>query len=107
VFPRAAFGLPIIFHFQGGGDPDDYTLQAGDSDRMASPLILRPYLSQERKWHSAALLLPVQIRPLALLDMKKKSQGVSYWNPAQARNVPPIRDNKGADALSAFMEFFK
>jgi CRISPR-associated protein Cmr1 len=40
-FPRAAFGLPIIFHFQGNEIPDA-TLKGADHDRLASPLILRP-----------------------------------------------------------------
>jgi CRISPR-associated protein Cmr1 len=47
AFPRAEFGLPIIFHFKDGGDPPDtqlYPFMPGSkkaSDRMASPLILR------------------------------------------------------------------
>ena len=45
AFPRAAFGMPIIFHFKDKPDPGDTTLQpAGkDLDRFASPLVLRPY----------------------------------------------------------------
>ena len=45
AFPRAAFGMPIIFHFKDKPDPGDTTLQpAGkDVDRFASPLVLRPY----------------------------------------------------------------
>jgi len=45
-FPRAAFGLPIIFHFNDGEDPDDSKLlpvvDGEKRTRMASPLILRP-----------------------------------------------------------------
>jgi len=41
-FPRAAFGLPIIFHFKDRSDPQDTTLALKNSDRFASPLILRP-----------------------------------------------------------------
>lgn len=47
-FPRAAFGLPIVFHFMHRGDapnrdPLDNTLQlTATLDRMASPLILKP-----------------------------------------------------------------
>lgn len=46
-FPRAVFGLPIIFHFKDGNryktsDPQDTTLALKNSDRLASPLILRP-----------------------------------------------------------------
>jgi CRISPR-associated protein Cmr1 len=48
AFPRAEFGLPIVFHFQGDGEPPDtvlYPSSAANGDpreRMASPLILKP-----------------------------------------------------------------
>lgn len=45
-FPRAAFGLPVIFHFRSDGprrgEPRDTTLRGSKSDRLASPLILKP-----------------------------------------------------------------
>lgn len=41
-FPRAAFGLPIVFHFKDAGDPPETTLQGGTVGRLASPLLLRP-----------------------------------------------------------------
>ncbi len=41
-FPRADLGLPIVFHFQGGGDPQDAILQgAPGKSRMASPVITK------------------------------------------------------------------
>lgn len=36
-FPRAHFGLPIIFHFKDRGDPPDTTLRLKEADRRASP----------------------------------------------------------------------
>lgn len=43
AFPRAAFGLPIIFHFIGNGPADTTLNEAGEKrERLASPLILRP-----------------------------------------------------------------
>ncbi|MDD3622509.1 MAG: type III-B CRISPR module RAMP protein Cmr1 [Methanofollis sp.] len=46
AFPRAEFGLPIIFHFKDGADPESpelYPVVKGkEKTRMASPLILRP-----------------------------------------------------------------
>jgi len=85
-YPRAAFGLPIVFHFkdQRRGDPQDHTLEpatptkhpmkkglrsagppgsdSGNSpsskaDRMASPLILGPYFDGQ-DFRPMALLLP-------------------------------------------------
>ena len=41
AFPRAAFGLPIIFHFKDQDDPNA-TLKPANHDRFASPLILKP-----------------------------------------------------------------
>ena len=46
-FPRAALGLPIIFHFKTEEDPDPNTLNTSGEDgkeaRMASPVILKPW----------------------------------------------------------------
>jgi CRISPR-associated protein Cmr1 len=46
AFPRAEFGLPIVFHFKDYNDPRDtelYPIVNGqEKTRMASPLILRP-----------------------------------------------------------------
>lgn len=67
VFPRAAFGLPIIFHFKNAGDkdagepPDSVCLpRSSDSPRtrLASPLILRPYPAAAGRWQPAVLRLP-------------------------------------------------
>lgn len=43
-FPRAEFGLPIIFKFKDdkSGDPPQTTLQGPSSNRLASRLVLRP-----------------------------------------------------------------
>jgi CRISPR-associated protein Cmr1 len=59
VFPRAAFGMPIIFDFNDRSkkEPSTMTLLPLGAQRMASPLILRPYYDGE-KWYASALLLP-------------------------------------------------
>lgn len=47
-FPKAIFGMPIIFHFKDRDDPFDTTVaplnEGGNADlqRMASPVVLRP-----------------------------------------------------------------
>lgn len=45
-YPRAAFGLPIVFKFktpdERNGDPTKTTLEGAKHGRMASPLILKP-----------------------------------------------------------------
>lgn len=44
AFPRAAFGLPIVFHFQHPHDPVNGTAKSvtGADGRFASPLVFRP-----------------------------------------------------------------
>lgn len=46
-FPRGSFGMPIIFHFKTGTgeppEPPDATLRPAATERLASPLVLRPY----------------------------------------------------------------
>lgn len=113
LFPRAAFGLPIIFKFKEDGtkrtdEPAQSSLQpvinANVEDRMASPLILRPFHTKDKKWASAALLLPHAHINNLMLDLS--GQDVTYWHPAQAAHVPPIQQHNGTDALTAFMNFF-
>lgn len=42
AFPRAEFGLPMVFHFSNRDDPDECELYPANKMRMASPIILRP-----------------------------------------------------------------
>jgi CRISPR-associated protein Cmr1 len=109
LFPRAAFGLPIIFHFQGQGEPGDTSLQPdlpkGQNERMASPVILRPYMNKDKKWAAAALLLPHAHINNLRLDLSG-TKIPAFWNPAQASNVSPIAQNGGQDPLTAFMNYF-
>ena len=119
-YPRAAFGLPIVFHFKDNGDPADHILEPniGDSDRMASPLILRPYFDGT-KYHSLALLLPgweecvsVPVR-FDSNDEQTIYLGEAWPTDPQARqsHASQFQDlpmnNRGGDALSAFLEYFR
>ena len=75
VFPRAAFGLPIEFRFKNQFaddargdvlrddapcDPETATLKPATlgSERMASPLILRPIAAANGRYQAGALLMP-------------------------------------------------
>lgn len=117
VFPRAAFGLPITFQFKDRDDPDDHLLlPAGSADRMASPLILRPYWNGEN-WQAAALLLPGWQRALEQpLRFKKGRHAPAHWpkddgqRAELAQLIAPMKTADGAlrgdDPLSAFLQFF-
>lgn len=67
-FPRAAFGLPINFKFRDDDtdtrqpnrsdkDPRKTVLQPQDSQRLASPLILKPLACQDNKYIGLAAIL--------------------------------------------------
>ena len=118
-YPRAAFGLPIVFHFKDHGDPPDHTLVPvesghGKQDRMASPLILRPWFDGQH-WRPAALLLPGWQERVSVqvgLDGRLASEVRPAWPEGQgerrrlAAQVPPMQ-NQGEDVLTAFMRFFE
>jgi len=64
VFPRARFGAPIIFHFKDNktGDPNDTTLlpllrHGQPGERLASPLVLRPYCRPDGVVEAMAVVL--------------------------------------------------
>lgn len=117
AFPRAAFGLPILFEFKGspGEPPKTELLPAGDQDRMASPVILRPYWNGQR-WQAAALLLPWWSQALSMpLRFKSGNDQPASWplEPEARRKmataIPPMQSNgqlRAEDPLSAFLHFF-
>ena len=122
-YPRAAFGLPIVFHFKDKDDPRDQVLNPGGHDRMASPLILRPWFDGQR-YRPIALLLPgwkerlsvsVRLDPpgaatSSLSASPKPSSPAWPEDPDErkkrAAQIQPIHDQRAADPLSAFMRFF-
>lgn len=117
VFPRAAFGLPILFEFKGspGEPPKTELLPAGDQDRMASPVILRPYWNGHR-WQAAALRLPWWRDALAMpLRFKNENYQPASWpmerevRRTKAGAIPPMQVKgqlPAEDPLSAFLDFF-
>ena len=114
VFPRAAFGLPIVFHFKDGGrsDPDDVIVVPEDGDRMASPLILRPYFDGQGHLPMALLLPGWQDRVGVMVAVKTGGRAAKAWpddageRKRLAEKIAPMKD-RGDDALSAFMHYFE
>ncbi len=115
-YPRAAFGLPVVFHFKdrGRGDPHDCELAPDGHDRMASPLILRPWFDGEQ-YHPLALLLPGWEDRLSVrVGFGSGAAGSvgSAWpsDSAQrkelAQKIKPMQSH-GVDPLSAFMHYFE
>ena len=109
-FPRAAFGLPIVFQFKDEKHLND-TLEGEDHERMASPLILRPYFDGSR-FRAMALLLPSwQERISVAVKLNDGDRRGVAWPRAEAErsrlahDVEPMAA-RGSDPLTAFMHYF-
>ena len=110
VFPRAAFGMPIIFHFQDNspGDPDDTTLKPAKFERMASPLILRP-VADGGQYKAMAVVLQVpgsgEVPVVLATKGKVQAADVNIKLTAEvAHHIAPLKENP--DVLGAFLDFF-
>ena len=123
VYPRAEFGLPIIFHFKDNdkGEPPDTELvplvNGQPRQRMASPLILRPLVLDSRKAVPMALLLKAPPLYNAALNQVKPSRHIEDRAIRDARaaaypNSPLGPEKAGAlprsacgSALEAFLAY--
>jgi len=111
-FPRAKFGLPIIFKFkdEGIGDPKQTSLEGQDHDRLASPLILRPIACSDGAVGLAAILKwePVNsVEPytppggLVLKGAPRDPKVLSSLTPDEAATISPL--NGETDIFQAFL----
>ena len=110
IFPRAMFGMPIIFHFMGGGEPADMQLLPKGKERMASPIIVRPIWQGKEQWVAGALLLPIDGLLNLPVELKKGDQPtpVTLWDSQKAAHIKPIQQNGGGNSnpLDAFLNYF-
>lgn len=74
-FPRAAFGLPIIFEFPQPNEPPKTELKPKEKDRLASPLILRPIACADGAAVGMALILKTP--PLPALKLGSSPETIS------------------------------
>lgn len=123
-FPRAKFGLPIIFHFKDlnrrypldpNFDPRDTTLQGANNDRLASPLILRPLVCSNNTAVGLAAIL--EWKPLNSSELYTPPGGLilkdapdnpavqSDLEPEEVRNIKYLQGNP--DVLQAFLDYLK
>ena len=102
-FPRAALGLPILYHFKTPGDPEQNTLNVVDSDdvelRMASPVILKPFAVSATE--AVPLLLVLNTQPL------KSVQGVQLVLKQKRGATEKIAPPDPAPVLRRLVEFAK
>jgi hypothetical protein len=106
-FPRAVFGMPIVFHFSTAGDPDfeRMELRPAEFERMASPLILRP-LADGGGYRAAALVLAAEV-PDCTFRWDTKSAPVDWQLDASAAAaIPALRGRRGAAAATDPLDLF-
>lgn len=105
-FPRAVFGLPIVFQFKDTAiDPPQTILQGDHHDRLASRLILRPLACADGGFVSMALVLSAPSLPPRGLKLEGANQsGGIDTQPLTATEAsfPPL--NGKPDVLRAFLD---
>jgi CRISPR-associated protein Cmr1 len=132
VFPRAAFGLPLLTKFKDSdvkhGDPQQTVAMASVqgqqdmSERMASPMIFTCIKRRER-WVCALLFLPAghvrnELSGIGFKERKYDHKSLPVWpwaNPVRAmeliQTIPPLhkmnlKNPDVKDPLAAFAQFF-
>lgn len=111
-FPRAAFGMPILFQLRGHGEPDTHTLQPRGLERMASPLIIKPIATGHNHYSSLAILIKEDKNKSFGVELKAGRQvhQVSHQiSPSEASQIRPIHEkgNSNQNPLLAFLHYFK
>jgi len=111
-FPQAAFGLPIIFKFKddNAGDPKSTTLKGANSERLGSPLILRPVAvgnGNEEAIGLAVILVSAALPPggLILEGAQENYPVQSTLTATEAATIEPLTNSSPAqpDVLRAFL----
>jgi CRISPR-associated protein Cmr1 len=124
-FPRAAFGLPIIFQFKDRNErnPDDpyrdprkTVLQLATSERLASPLILKPLACQNGAIGLALILEGARVEEEQLV-LKTQRGREDEWNVEAAfdqgetltipnpNSASSILIDSQTNALQAFLKY--
>lgn len=115
AFPRAELGLPIVFHFQGQGEPGDTTLypvvNGQLEQRMGSPLVLRPVATTDGK----AVAVIVRLRSPAVHSVELTGKPVTrpaVFGAGAIRRPnlatysgSPLAGSPNGSAIEAFLAF--
>jgi CRISPR-associated protein Cmr1 len=109
-FPRAAFGLPIIFKFKDDdvrqGDPPQTTLAGVKHNRLASPLILRPLACANGDAVGLALILDTPRTPPGGAFLEGHGPVPIDLSSAEAAQIDPLKHILPIepDVLKAFLK---
>lgn len=108
AFPRAEFGLPIVFHFKDQGEPPDTVLYPSGAERMASPLILKPLALANGR--AVPLIMQLVAPPLTGVELKQGSNALSLPSTTEVRanrfanyRDSPLSNSKSGSAVEAFL----
>lgn len=112
IFPRAIFGLPIVFKFKDEtqGDPKITTLEGADdgAKRLASPLILRPLACANNQAVGLAMILDTRCVPPGGLVLKdapgnpRVTSDLTSLSADELESIAPLYGND--DVLAAFLD---
>lgn len=115
TFPRAAFGLPIVFHMAHERPVETITLQSAkeEGERLASRLILKPIPCRGKQFLGLAIILDGSDLPeegLVLMHNEKKWEAIpSEQTELKTGELPLLKDVLGeeTDILMAFMNYLR
>ena len=114
AFPRAEFGLPIIYELRGEGEPPKTSLQPivaeKPGDRMASPLILKPLaLANGQALPVIVRLVAPQLNHVVLMrgnHEQRRFDGAAIRGPRLATTGDqPMSHSANGSAIEAFLAF--
>lgn len=120
AFPRAELGMPIVFHFQGRGNPPPeprdavlYPCPGPDGkprERMASPLVLKPLALGSGD--TIPLIVRLRTPPLAGIDLRCGEKPLPLPPATVVRDAKlsayensPLAGSCEGSALAAFLGF--
>lgn len=112
-FPRSQFGLPIIFKFKDNdeknGDPSASILKPENSERWASPLLLRPVACSDG-YVGLAIRLASSLDDMdsgIVLEDGDKHKHSAKWqiNSNEASQIEPLQGQ--TDVIEAFLTYLK
>jgi CRISPR-associated protein Cmr1 len=112
-FPRAELGLPIVFHFTKENLPDTVLLPANSyrSQRMASPLILKPMAIQNQTLSAMPVVLKLvtpRLKEAQLKLLKDHKDHEPLFHASESHIRPSRHDRNGSvSALDQFMSFIE
>lgn len=118
AFARAPFGLPIIYQFVNAreNDPSKQTLKGATTERLASPIILRPLRTAPRTYHGVALhlkntfhtrehLVPGQLK-LGHQTVTHQLSAADLESIKGQANLPAALSSLETDVLASFLAWF-